>query len=104
MLALGIPMGPELIVILVVVVLIFGVGKLSDVGGALGKSIREFRKEAKLPDDEPDQLSTDDQAAAPPPAPAQSASARTCTSCQAQLAPNAKFCGECGATTQATVQ
>ena len=104
MLALGIPMGPELIVILVVVVLIFGVGKLSDVGGALGKSIREFRKEAKLPDDEPDQLSTDDQAAAPPPPPAQNASARTCTSCQAQLVQNAKFCGECGATTQATVQ
>ncbi len=104
MLVLGIPMGPELIVILVVVVLIFGVGKLSDVGGALGKSIREFRKEAKVPDDEPDQLSTDDQAAANPPPPAQNASARTCTSCQAQLAPNTKFCGECGAATQATVQ
>ena len=88
---------------MVVVVLIFGVGKLSDVGGALGKSIREFRKEAKMPDDEPEQLATDDDAAAPPPA-AQNASARTCTSCQAQLAPNTKFCGECGAATQATVQ
>ena len=104
MLALGIPMGPEIIVILVVVVLIFGVGKLSDVGGALGKSIREFRKEAKLPDDEPEQVASDDQTAAPPPPPAQNASARTCTSCQAQLAPNTKFCGECGAATQATVQ
>ncbi len=37
--------GPtELIIILVIVVLIFGVGKLGDVGGALGKSIREFKK------------------------------------------------------------
>ena len=104
MLVLGIPMGPEIIVILVVVVLIFGVGKLSDVGGALGKSIREFRKEAKLPDEEPEQVASDDQTAAPPPAPAQNTSARTCTSCQAQLAPNTKFCGECGAATQATVQ
>ncbi len=104
MLALGIPMGPELIVILVVVVLIFGVGKLSDVGGALGKSIREFRKEAKVPDDETEQLSTDDQSSAPPPPEAQNSSARTCVSCQAQLTPDVKFCGECGAATQATVQ
>ena len=35
---------PELIIILVIVVIIFGVGKLADVGGALGKAIREFRK------------------------------------------------------------
>ncbi|MBI4340512.1 MAG: twin-arginine translocase TatA/TatE family subunit [Chloroflexi bacterium] len=38
-------MGPmELIIILVIVMLVFGVGKLSSIGGALGKSIREFRK------------------------------------------------------------
>ena len=38
-------LGPtELIIVLVIVMLIFGVGKLSDIGGALGKSIREFRK------------------------------------------------------------
>jgi sec-independent protein translocase protein TatA len=35
--------GWEWIIILVIVIIIFGVGKLSDVGGALGKSIREFR-------------------------------------------------------------
>ncbi|MBI3973339.1 MAG: twin-arginine translocase TatA/TatE family subunit [Chloroflexi bacterium] len=40
-------LGPfELIVILLIVVLVFGAGKLGDVGGALGKGIREFRKEA----------------------------------------------------------
>lgn len=33
---------PELLIILVVVVLIFGAGKLAGVGGAVGKSIREF--------------------------------------------------------------
>jgi TatA/E family protein of Tat protein translocase len=35
---------PELIVILVIALLIIGPGKLPDVGSALGKSIREFRK------------------------------------------------------------
>jgi sec-independent protein translocase protein TatA len=38
--------GWEWIIILVIVILIFGVGKLADVGGALGKSIREFREAA----------------------------------------------------------
>ncbi len=36
--------GPELILILVVVLIIFGVGKLPQVGGAIGKGMREFRK------------------------------------------------------------
>ena len=35
---------PELCVILVIVILIFGVGRLSELGGALGKTIRYFRK------------------------------------------------------------
>jgi TatA/E family protein of Tat protein translocase len=35
---------PELIIILVIALLIIGPGKLPDVGSALGKSIREFRK------------------------------------------------------------
>jgi len=34
---------PELILILVIVVLIFGVGKLPQLGKGLGQSIREFR-------------------------------------------------------------
>ena len=36
--------GPELIIILVVVLIIFGVGRLTEVGGAMGRGIREFRK------------------------------------------------------------
>ena len=39
--------GPlELIVVLVIALLVLGPGKLPDVGSALGKSIREFRKAA----------------------------------------------------------
>ncbi|MDD2421392.1 MAG: twin-arginine translocase TatA/TatE family subunit [Heliobacteriaceae bacterium] len=40
---------PELLVILVIALLIFGPGKLPDVGKALGKGIKEF-KQATNPD------------------------------------------------------
>jgi sec-independent protein translocase protein TatA len=35
---------PELIVILIVALIIFGPGKLPEIGGALGRGIRDFRK------------------------------------------------------------
>jgi sec-independent protein translocase protein TatA len=42
------PLGPwELGIILVIIVIIFGVGRLPEIGGALGKGIREFRTTAK---------------------------------------------------------
>ena len=34
---------PELMIILLIVVFIFGLGRLPEVGGAIGKGIREFR-------------------------------------------------------------
>lgn len=39
--------GPwELVIILVIVAMLFGVGRLPEVFGAVGKGIREFRKES----------------------------------------------------------
>ncbi len=35
---------PEIVIILVIILIIFGVGKLPQVGGAIGKSLRAFRK------------------------------------------------------------
>jgi sec-independent protein translocase protein TatA len=35
---------PELIIILVIVVIIFGVGRLPEIGAAMGKAIRGFRE------------------------------------------------------------
>ena len=35
---------PELLIILVIVVIIFGVGKLPEIGSALGKGIQNFKK------------------------------------------------------------
>ena len=34
---------PEILIIMVIVILIFGVGKIADVGPALGKAISGFR-------------------------------------------------------------
>ncbi len=43
---------PELVVILVLALIVFGAGKLPDVAGSLGKGIREFRKSMEgLPSD-----------------------------------------------------
>lgn len=45
------PLGPwELAIILVIVIVIFGVGKLPEIGGAIGQGIREFRQTTKDPD------------------------------------------------------
>ncbi|MGB3400599.1 MAG: twin-arginine translocase TatA/TatE family subunit [Candidatus Deferrimicrobiaceae bacterium] len=38
---------PELIIILVIVVLLFGAGKLPQIGSGLGEGIRNFRKSMK---------------------------------------------------------
>ncbi len=35
---------PELIVVLVIVLVVFGAGKLPEIGGALGKSIKNFKE------------------------------------------------------------
>ncbi|QEM66896.1 twin-arginine translocase TatA/TatE family subunit [Geobacter sp. FeAm09] len=35
---------PELLIVLAIVVVVFGAGRLPELGGALGKTIRNFRK------------------------------------------------------------
>jgi sec-independent protein translocase protein TatA len=42
---------PELSIILVIVTLIFGVGRLPELGGAMGKTIRNFRKASEGKDE-----------------------------------------------------
>lgn len=43
---------PELIVILVVALIIFGPGKLPEIGSALGKGVRDFKKAFEGTEDE----------------------------------------------------
>ncbi len=41
-------LGPaELIIILAIVVVLFGASRIGDIGGAIGRGIREFRRELK---------------------------------------------------------
>jgi len=42
---------PELIIIMVIVLLIFGAGKLPEIGGAIGKEIKGFKKSVREPDE-----------------------------------------------------
>ena len=54
----------ELIIILVLVLIIFGAGKLPQVGGALGKGLRNFKDGVKESDEdkaeqEPDKIDED---------------------------------------------
>lgn len=52
---------PELIIVLIVVVLVFGVGRVGQIGGELGSAIRQFR----------DGLKSDSPEAVPPATPEQ---------------------------------
>jgi sec-independent protein translocase protein TatA len=42
---------PELLVILVIVLIIFGAGKLPEIGGAIGKGIKSFKKSIREDDE-----------------------------------------------------
>jgi sec-independent protein translocase protein TatA len=43
---------PEILLILAIVLIVFGVGRLPQVGGAIGKGIRAFRKAQSGEDEE----------------------------------------------------
>lgn len=48
----------ELTIVLVIVIIIFGAGRLPEIGGALGKSIKEFRSQSEDGDTSGGQLKT----------------------------------------------
>ncbi len=79
----------HLIIILIIVLVVFGPGKLPEIGGSLGKSITEFKRslsnpeaedKAKAGTGEPDKVTT-----------------RTCPACNAENTGANQFCGNCGA-------
>lgn len=43
---------PELIIVLVIVVILFGVGRVSRIGSELGSAVREFRRGIQEGDEE----------------------------------------------------
>ena len=87
------PLGPwELVILLLIVVIIFGAGRLSEIGGAFGRSIKEFRNATR---DEPPAP----PAAAPPTPTANTTTVAetTCGACGSPNPPDRTFCGQCGA-------
>ena len=53
---------PEIAIILLIVVVLFGVGRIGKIGGELGKGIKEFRNAVKdEADDKPASVKTDDK-------------------------------------------
>ncbi|HEY3057935.1 MAG TPA: twin-arginine translocase TatA/TatE family subunit [Chloroflexota bacterium] len=69
----------HLIVVLVIVLIIFGPGKLPQLGKALGDGIRELKR------------ATDDEPVAP------ALAIWTCTQCHTAVPTTDRFCGTCGA-------
>jgi TatA/E family protein of Tat protein translocase len=67
----------HLVVILIVVLIVFGPGKLTGVGGQLGRGLREFK-----------QMSEGATGAA--------SEERHCTQCGARVGADAAFCPACG--------
>ena len=75
----------HLILVLVIVLIIFGPGKLTSIGGELGRGIKEFRESTE------GGSSKDKDVTATP-----TAAATVCGSCGATLAADASFCPKCG--------
>lgn len=80
--------GPELIFVLVIVLIVFGAGKLPTVFGQLGKGVRTFRDESEKKDAEP--LASTATGTATPGA------TKYCANCGKPNADGAKFCASCG--------
>jgi len=59
---------PELIIVLVVILIIWGPGKLPDIGAAVGRGIREFRKASAETRDAMRAATAEEPAASAPPA------------------------------------
>ncbi len=56
--------GPfELVIILLIVIAVFGAGRIAGIGRALGTSVREFREEARNEEDEDGEGDGEDEAA-----------------------------------------
>jgi sec-independent protein translocase protein TatA len=82
-------------ILIVVVLIIFGPGKLPGVGASLGKSLREFKK-ASAEDHTPGTAPQNSQFAISAPNLAAAAAGAMCEQCGLENPPGARFCGECG--------
>ena len=94
-------LGPwELVIILLIVVVIFGAGRLAEIGGAVGKSVREFRS-ATHDDEKAVAATTTTVAPAQTTTPVVTTTTAVqaenkCPSCATVNPVGQVFCGQCG--------
>ena len=82
--------GPELLLILAVVLIVFGAGRLPDVLSQIGRGVRSFREEAS---GEKPAVPASTTTATPPPA---AGTTMYCRNCGRPNQTDAKFCTNCG--------
>ncbi len=82
---------PELIIIFLILVLVFGGSKLADLGGSLGKGVKEFRSAIKE-----DDASAPVPVSVPPTTLAPAMQGMKCAQCGSVNQPGSRFCRECG--------
>ena len=70
---------PELLVILVIVIVIFGANRLPQLGAGVGSAIKNFKNAMGSPDE-----------------PASASALGTCASCGTVNPPDSGFCRKCG--------
>ncbi len=91
---------PELLVILLIVLLLFGPKNLPKLGRALGNTVKGFRKGMDLDDDvkkpEDDKSSEDEVVVEDGVEDLSPAEATYCTKCGAKVADDDEFCRSCG--------
>ncbi len=76
---------PELLVILVIALLVFGAGKLPEIGSSLGKAIKGFKEAADKPD-----------APERPESRGEVVGGKFCPHCGKGVPADAVFCSSCG--------
>jgi sec-independent protein translocase protein TatA len=87
---------PELVIILVILLLLFGGSKLPQLAKSMGKSIREFKSEMKEAQAEDAARKSNGNGAAEKKV-AENPASSFCSKCGAQTTdPEARFCPKCG--------
>jgi len=90
----GYSWGPILIILLIVLIL-FGPRRLPELGDAIGKAIKSFKKAHEEPETKPESLPPKEGAASPG-APGTAPQAAACPQCHQDLAGDFVFCPHCG--------
>jgi sec-independent protein translocase protein TatA len=77
---------PELVVILVIALLVFGAGRLPEIGSSLGKAIKGFKEASERKEPDPREARGEVGGSAP----------KSCPQCGKAVQAESAFCSTCG--------